>query len=112
MVNGDICVSSGRTNPLEEGPKQTGLFRELIGCLRPVVRYTNSPREIHWKTAVGILDDVFFMSDLGITFQRDSGLELVAYVDADYASKATDRRSVSGGAQGHACAGFRELKSA
>ena len=97
-VNGDTCVSSGRTNPLEEGLKQTGLFRELIGCLRAVARYTKSPREINWKTAVGILDYVFFMSDFGITFQRGSELELVAYADADYASKATDRRSVSGGA--------------
>eukprot|EP00904_Undaria_pinnatifida_P003311 jgi/Undpi1/12981/HiC_scaffold_7.g02646.m1 len=118
-VNGDTCVSSGRTNPLEEGLKQTGLFRELIGCVRAVARYTKSPRETNWKTAVGILDYVFFVSDFGITFQRGSGLELVAYADADYASKATDRRSVSGGAvmcagacaEGHACAGFRELKS-
>ena len=40
----------------------------------------------------------FSTSDFGITFQRGSGLELVAFADADYASKATDRRSVSGGA--------------
>ena len=33
-----------------------------------------------------------------MTFQRGSGLELVASAGADYASKATDRRSVSGGA--------------
>ena len=32
------------------------------------------------------------------TFQKGSGLELVAFADADYAIKATDRRSVSGGA--------------
>ena len=69
-----VCVSSGRTNPLERGLKQTVLFRELVGCLmwhanqtrpdianavRAVARYTNSPREIHWKTAVGILEYVF-----------------------------------------------------
>ena len=66
--------------------------------MRAVARYTNSPSEIHWKTAVGILEYVFFTSDFGITFQRGGGLELVAYADADYASKATDRRSVSGGA--------------
>ena len=62
-------VSSGRTNPLEEGLKQTGLFRELVGCLmwlanqtrpdianavRAVPKNTNSPRKAHWKTAVGI----------------------------------------------------------
>ena len=33
-----------------------------------------------------------------MTFQRGSGPEEVAHADADYASKAADRRSVSGGA--------------
>ena len=47
----------------------------------------------------------FFTSDFGITFQKENGLELVAFADADYASKATDRRSVSGGAV--TCAGAR-----
>ena len=68
-VNGDICVSSGRKNPLEEGLKQTGIFRELVGRLmwlanqtrpdianevRAVARNTTSPRKAHWKTAAGI----------------------------------------------------------
>ena len=66
--------------------------------VRAVAWYTNSPREIHWKTAVGILEYVFFTSDFDITFQRGSRLELVAYADADYGSKAIDRRSVSSGA--------------
>ena len=36
---------------------------------------------------------------MGITFQRDAvnGSSMQVFVDADYASKATDRRSVSGG---------------
>ena len=85
---------------------------DIANAVRAVARYTNSPRVIHWKTAVGILEYVLFTSDFGITFQRGSVLELVAYADADYASNATDRRSVSGGAQEHACAGFRGFKSA
>ena len=38
-------------------------------------------------------------SSFGVTFQRGSegGLNLQAFADADYASKAADRRSVSGG---------------
>ena len=32
-----------------------------------------------------------------MVLQRGNGLELVAFADANYASKATDRRSVSGG---------------
>ena len=60
---------------------------DIANAVRAVAKYTNSPREIHWKTAVGILEYVFFTSDFVITFQRGSGLELVAYADADYASK-------------------------
>ena len=71
---------------------------DIANAVRAVARYTNSPRAIHWKTAVDILEYFFFTSDFGITFQRGNGLELVAYADTDYASNATDRRSVSGGA--------------
>ena len=70
----------------------------FANAVRAVARYTNSPSEIHWKTTVGILEYIFFTSDFGITFQRGSGLELVAYADADSASNDSDRRSVSGGA--------------
>ena len=115
-------VRSGRRNPLAKGlkldefdktePEGDWPFRELVGCLmwlanqtrpdianavRAVARYAHSPRGVHWRTAIGILEYVFSTSGFGITFQRGSGLELVAYADADYASKATDRRSVSGG---------------
>ena len=88
-------------------------FHELVGCLmllanqkrpdianavRAVARYANQPRDVHWSTTIGSLEDVFGTSDLGVTFQRGRGLELVGFADADYTSKATDRRSVSGGA--------------
>ena len=54
---------------------------------------------IHWKTALGILEYAVGTSELGISFQRGTvtGFSLVSFADADYASKATDRRSVSGG---------------
>ena len=66
-MNGDIYVSSSRTNPLDEGLNQTSLFR--VGCLmwlanqtrtgianavRAVARNTSLPRNVHRKTAVGI----------------------------------------------------------
>ncbi|CAB1111466.1 unnamed protein product [Ectocarpus sp. CCAP 1310/34] len=49
---------------------------------------------------LGILGYVVRTSDLGITFRRGSlaGLSMEeVFADADYASKAADRRSVSGG---------------
>ena len=41
---------------------------------------------------------MLFTSYFEISFLRGSGLELDAYADADYASKAAERRSVSGAA--------------
>ena len=71
---------------------------DIANAVRAIARHTNSPSEIHWKKAVGNSEYVFFTSDFGIPFQRGSGLELVAYADADYASKTTDKRLVSDGA--------------
>ena len=90
-------------------------FRESVGSLmwlsistrpdiannavRAVARYCTAPRSIHWKAALGILEYINETSEYGITFQRGtlSGISLEVFADADYASKATDRRSVSGG---------------
>ena len=54
---------------------------------------------IQWKAALGILGYALRTSSFGIAFQRGTveGFHLVCSADADYASKVTDRRSVSGG---------------
>ena len=97
----------------QDEPVGTWAFRELIGSLtwlatqtladianavRAVARYCAGSREIHWKTAPGILAYIKGTSGHG-TFQRGlmDGLPMRVFADADYASKATDRRSVSGG---------------
>lgn len=89
-------------------------FRELVGSLmwlatstrpdisnavRAVARYCSAPKALHWRTALGILAYVKGTSGYGVTFQRGTvnGLALQVFADADYGSKATDRRSVSGG---------------
>ena len=118
------CVTSTQSVPLRVGVKleefnedemvENWPFRELVGSLmwlsistrpdianavRAVARYCTAPRAIHWKTALGILEYINGTSEYGITFQRGtlSGISLEVFADADYASKATDRRSVSGG---------------
>ena len=119
-----FCVTSTQSFPLRVGVKLQELnedekvenwpFRELVDSLmwlsistrpdianavRAVARYCTSPRTIHWKAALGILEYINGTSEYGITFQRGtlSGISLELFADADYASKATDRRSVSGG---------------
>ena len=53
------------------------------------------------EVSFGILGYAVWTSSFGTTFQRGTtaveGFHLVSFADADYASKATDRRSVSGG---------------
>ena len=118
-----FCVTSTQSIPLRVGVKleefnedekvENWPFRELVGSLmwlsistlpdianavRAVARYCTAPRAIHWKAARGILECINGTNEYGITFQRGtlSGISLEVFADADYASKVTDRRSVSG----------------
>ena len=118
-----ICVTSTQSVPLrvsvkleefnEDEKVENWPFRVLVGSLvwlsistrpdianaaRAAARYCTVPRAIHWKAALGILEYINGTSEYGITFQREtlSGISL-EFADADYATKATDRRSVSGG---------------
>ena len=74
------------------------LVEQAVNAVRAVARYCSAPKMVHWKAALGILGYAVRTSSLGITFQRGTveGFHLVSCADADYASKATDRRSVSG----------------
>ena len=97
-----------------EEPDVDHPFRELIGALlwiarlsrpdilnavRAVARYCSAPKMVHWRAAVGILGYTIRTKRFGISFQRGSvqGFSLVEFCDADYASRAADRRSTSGG---------------
>ena len=98
----------------ENGRVENWPFRKLVGSLmwlsistrpdianavRAVARYCAAPRAIHWKAALGILEYVNETSEYGITFQRGTSysISLEVFADADYDSKAADRRSVSCG---------------
>ena len=72
---------------------------DIANAVRAVARYCTAPKAIHRKEALGILEYINGTSEYGITFQRGtlSGISLEVFADTDYASKATDRRSVSGG---------------
>ena len=72
---------------------------DIVNAVRAVARYCSAPKMVHWKAALGILGYAVRTSSFRITFQRGTveGFHLVSFADADHASKATDRRSVSGG---------------
>ena len=71
---------------------------DIVNAVRVVARCCSAPKMIHWKTLLGILGYAVKTSSFGNIFQRETveGFHLVSVADADYASKATDRRSVSG----------------
>ena len=73
---------------------------DISNAVRSVARYCSAPKAVHWKSALGILAYVNGTCGFGITYQRGTtlGISLEVFADADYASRATDRRSVSGGA--------------
>ena len=128
-------VTSVQSVPLEVGVKleefdedeetESWPFRELVGGLmwlaistrpdisnavRSVARYCSAPKAVHWKSALGILAYINGTCGFGITYQRGTtvGFSLEVFADADYASRATDRRSVSGGVimRAGACVGW------
>ena len=72
---------------------------DILNEVRAVARYSHSPKLVHWKAALYILQYIRLTSDHGITFQRGmgSGVDLELYVDSDFANRGTHRRSVPGG---------------
>ena len=88
-------------------------FREVVGSLmwianqtrpdisnavRAVARHSHEPKKSHWKAAQKILNYRLETAHLGLKFKRDASVDVgtLVYVDTDFASKANDRRSVSG----------------
>ena len=72
---------------------------DILNAVRAVARYSHSSELVHSKAALHILQYIILTSGHGTTFQRGmgSGVDLELYVDSDFASRDTDRLSVSGG---------------
>ena len=81
---------------------------DILNAVRSLARYCNAPTLRHWKAALHVLMYVRGTLDFGITFEHGGDLRLVLYVDADFASRETGRKSVSGGLLmcAKACAGY------
>lgn len=106
---------------MEEEESVEGVpFREVVGSLmwianqtRPYIadavramkHFSHDPKKARWQAACRMLDYLRGTADLGLTYSRagDYGIDLQwdlqVFVDADYKSKATNRRSVSGTAE-------------
>ena len=71
---------------------------DILNAVQTVSRYSHAPKRLHWQAAMHVLMYVRFTSSFGIIFQRGmvGGDRMKLFADSDFASKATDRRSVSG----------------
>ena len=69
---------------------------DITNVVRAVVRYAHTPTRRLWQAKIKILSYLNGTKSFGIIYVRGSGLGLGVYVDADYADKANDRRSMSG----------------
>ena len=69
-----------------------------LDAVRAVARHSHDPKRSHWKAAQKILNYLLETAHLTLKFKKDSPVDVgtLVYVGADFASKATDRRSVSG----------------
>ena len=69
---------------------------DIANAFRAVARQAHDPAERHWLPVRKIIAYLNKTKDLGLVFVKDGDRELSVYVDADYANKDNDRRSVSG----------------
>ena len=68
---------------------------DIANAARAVVRHSDNPCERPWKAAMEILANLNLTLGMGTTCTKGEELSLSVYTDADYASKETDRRSIS-----------------
>ena len=69
---------------------------DIVNAVRAVARQALDPAERHWRAVRKIIAYLSISQDLGLVFVKDGDRKLSVYVDADYANKDNDRRSVSG----------------
>ena len=81
---GGIMWLAGNTRP------------DIANAARAVARHSHNPCERHWMEVIKILAYLNSTRDLGITYTKGEQLSLSVYTNADYASKETDRHSISG----------------
>ena len=100
-----ISFEEGKRTP----PMDRTIYRQLIGSLlylthsqpnicyamNVVSRYMQQPHDIHWKAAKKILQYIQGTRTYDIHYAADSKLELVGYIDFDWAGDSIDQKSTS-----------------
>ena len=69
---------------------------DIASAVRAVVRHSHNAPARYWKAVLVIIEYLLGTNDLGLTFERGSGLNLSVFTYANNAEKADDRRSDRG----------------
>ena len=69
---------------------------DIANAVRAVARQAHDPAERHWRVVRKIIAYLNKTKDVGLVFVEDGDRKLSVYVDAGYANKDNDKRSVSG----------------
>lgn len=69
---------------------------DISPALNKVQRHAHAATDRHWRALLRILSYLNATKHFGITYVRGSGLDLEVHVDASYAEKEADRRSLTG----------------
>ena len=69
---------------------------DIANAVRAVARQAHDPAERYWRAVRKLIAYLNKTKDLELMFVKDGDRKLSVYVDADYANKDNDRRSVSG----------------
>ena len=72
---------------------------DISNSLRAVARYCSAPKLLRWKASRSILGYAMRTSNFGISFQKGTltGISLISFADAEYASRSGERESLSEG---------------
>ena len=68
----------------------------MLSHIASPTRQAHDPAERYWRAIKKIIVYLNKAKDLGLVSVKDGDRKLSVYVDADYANKDNDRRSVSG----------------
>ena len=100
-----VKLEDGRNTPLVDST----LYRQPVGSLlyrthsRPYLSYAvgvvywfmQEPHELHWKAAKQIIRYVHGTITFGIHYAVDSALDLIGFIDSDWAGNSIDCNSTS-----------------
>ena len=71
---------------------------DIANAVRAVARHSHELKKSHWEAAQEVLNYLLETAHLTLKFKQESSVDAgtLVYENADFASKATDRRAVSG----------------